>query len=247
MAVLAILVAMGVPRFLGYQKDADVTAMQADCKVLEDACMICYTEDGTWPVGESSRTIIGVEAQSLNPDKLTDHYRSLSNELGDYYLVTAEGDNEGVVLYEPGCEGRDGVVRHSIGVIEKVLGLDFGDFIGNEHVERTVDIPMDCTLHFMFTYNVQTAGFTLFRKRDDVVIKHWDIEDGGIVEYVDGQWVGEVVSDFEEGDQAYIGIWQHESPRLPITGMVTVREGSSTGRLLCESVIELAATELADD
>ncbi len=118
MAVIAILVAMGVPRFIGYQKDAKVTAMKADCKVLEDACMICYTEDNEWPAkdGEDSgKTINGIPAKSIDDGKVKDLYRSLSNEVGDYYLVT-EGDSEGVVLYEPGCEDRGGDTWYGINV-----------------------------------------------------------------------------------------------------------------------------------
>lgn len=62
MAVISILVAMGVPRFIGYTKDAKVEAMKADARVLEDACMRYQLEHDARPVG--------AECSSIDPEVL---------------------------------------------------------------------------------------------------------------------------------------------------------------------------------
>ena len=52
MAVISILVAMGVLRFIGYTKDANATAMKVDANFLEQAALqYALINDGAWPVG----------------------------------------------------------------------------------------------------------------------------------------------------------------------------------------------------
>jgi len=63
MAVLSILVAMGVPRFIGYTKDADVTAMKVDAGMLEQVSLQHMLVNGdAWPVG--------AECSSIDPEVL---------------------------------------------------------------------------------------------------------------------------------------------------------------------------------
>lgn len=51
MAILAILVTLGAPRFLGYTKDAGVTAMKADASIIEGASyQYALENDDQWPV-----------------------------------------------------------------------------------------------------------------------------------------------------------------------------------------------------
>jgi len=109
MAVVAILVAMGVPRFIGYQKDAKVSAMKADCKVLEDACSIYHTEKDVWPIlgeyvpaeGSIVELLSGATVNKLNKAMVSPHIRSLKNGLNDYALVTVGNENvsEGDIVY----------------------------------------------------------------------------------------------------------------------------------------------------
>jgi prepilin-type N-terminal cleavage/methylation domain-containing protein len=52
MAILAILVALGAPRFIGYTKDSQVTAQAADAKIIEQAAyQYAIDNDDNWPVG----------------------------------------------------------------------------------------------------------------------------------------------------------------------------------------------------
>ncbi len=135
MAVVAILVAMGVPRFIGYQKDAKVTAMKADCKVLEDACSIYYTEEGSWPVNGSGTMVSGVitygsagsgtnvTAKPISNDKVKEHYRSLKNDVADYCLIDS-GSYEGTVIYigndGEGLGDRSGEFWYGVNLVKKV-------------------------------------------------------------------------------------------------------------------------------
>ncbi len=135
MAVIAILVAMGVPRFIGYQKDAAVTAMKADCKVLEDACMIHYTEEDSWPSSGEGTTVDGVifdgdsgagtnvTAKAISDNAIKEHYRSLKNAVTDYALID-NGTYEGVVIYigndGNGLDDRSNKTWYGVNLIKKV-------------------------------------------------------------------------------------------------------------------------------
>ena len=49
MAILSVLVAMGLPKFLGYTQQAKLTRLMNDGKVLEDATMRYYMDHEAWP------------------------------------------------------------------------------------------------------------------------------------------------------------------------------------------------------
>ena len=50
MAVIGILVLLAAPKFLGYTKDANVTAMQSDAKVLSNAALMYNIDNEVFPV-----------------------------------------------------------------------------------------------------------------------------------------------------------------------------------------------------
>lgn len=123
-AILGILVLLAAPRFLGYTKDANVSTMQADAKVLANAALVYNVESGTrdqnepsWPIdgGEFTQELGGVEVTyaTFNDEALDDHVQTLKNDIDNYALVTEpSGDlKEGDVVYIgndfEGVEGRD--------------------------------------------------------------------------------------------------------------------------------------------
>lgn len=57
MAIIAILVLLAAPSFLNYTKDAKVTAMKQDTKILEDSAEIYHIDKGEWPVDINSDPI----------------------------------------------------------------------------------------------------------------------------------------------------------------------------------------------
>ena len=124
-AVLGILVTMGVPRYLGYTKDAQVAAMQADTKIIEQAAYQYALKqeqatDGafTWPATDEEPTVdwtatvkgkgeqtadledfIGEgQAYKIDFKKIEDNIRSLSskNKEADFFIVIG-GEHEGEV------------------------------------------------------------------------------------------------------------------------------------------------------
>jgi len=113
MAVLAILVTMGVPKYLNYTKDANVTAMKTDAKILENAALqyhianeIDAADDASaWPVGDEyeieDTTISGflsdATANEIDEDAVEGFVRSTKNSVDSYFIVT-EGEYEGCVF-----------------------------------------------------------------------------------------------------------------------------------------------------
>ena len=113
MAVLSILVAMGVPRFIGYTKDADVTAMKVDAGMLEQVSLQHMLVNGdAWPVGAecsfidpevlaivenvlrrrgSLASVSELAAAGafceLDEAALSLYVRSTANSLSDYFIV----------------------------------------------------------------------------------------------------------------------------------------------------------------
>mgnify|MGYP003773879963 CR=1 FL=1 len=113
MAVIAILVAMGVPRFIGYQKDANVTAMQVDTGLLEQAAIhsSLASDDDVWPVGNvyspesdvlaiidnvllrkgssvlSSALLSAGVFRELDNDELSTYIRSTRNTVDSYFII----------------------------------------------------------------------------------------------------------------------------------------------------------------
>lgn len=132
MGVLAILVAMGVPKFLGYTKDADVTAMRADVKLLEQAGLqYALHNDDSFPIavdtnGDYVEAVVdpGVQGElgedvtlyKIDGDKLSDFVRSLKNDF-DAYGMTEDGE----VFHLKGVTGSDS---------KKYFGIGSNDYVG---------------------------------------------------------------------------------------------------------------------
>lgn len=125
MAIIGILVLLAAPRFLGYTRDAQVTAMQQDAKVLSDASLqYNITNNVQWPVAvdEVSEEVIsvdfdlehplnGVQAAALDAEALEDFFKSTSNPVEDYALIT-DGEFEGEVFHIDGVSDRNGDLQY---------------------------------------------------------------------------------------------------------------------------------------
>lgn len=135
MAVLAVLVAMGVPRFLGYAKDAAVTAMQADAKLLESAALqYAMKHDDAFPVqvDENGDIIVpddvdadvlaaiadalgveddAVELALIDEDLIKSSVRSLKNDVDDFVIVLNKGTElEGAVFLKSAIPDSEGIM-----------------------------------------------------------------------------------------------------------------------------------------
>lgn len=118
MAVIAILVTMGVPRFLGYTKDAEVTGMKADVKILETAALqfAIQNDDAlpstavvvTAPAGAPVGTEGGFELDAV---AFAPFVRSTQNPLSEYYIT-----DDFVVLHREGVDDSGGNVWFGIDV-----------------------------------------------------------------------------------------------------------------------------------
>jgi prepilin-type N-terminal cleavage/methylation domain-containing protein len=128
MAILAILVALAVPRYLGYTKDAEVTAMASDSKVIEQASyQYALKNDDQWPVGQEVTTLDatvqgiidkaltakGATAQAndlltanafkqIDATKINPFIRSTKNPISEYFIVDRVS---GVTGYNNELEG----------------------------------------------------------------------------------------------------------------------------------------------
>lgn len=115
MAILAILVALGAPRFLGYTKDAAVTAMKADSKIIEQAAyQYALKNNDAWPVGtavtpdatldailknaleskgvaandlDTALTEVKALAKDLDATGIQPFIRSTKNPISDYFII----------------------------------------------------------------------------------------------------------------------------------------------------------------
>lgn len=132
MGVLAILVAMGVPKFLGYTKDANVAAMRADVKLLEQAGLqyalhnddefpIAVDETGGYVEATVDPDVQGelgedVTLYKIDRDKLSDFVRSLKNDF-DAYGMTEDGE----VFHLNGVTGSDS---------KEYFGIGSDDYVG---------------------------------------------------------------------------------------------------------------------
>lgn len=99
-AIIAILVLLAVPRFLGYTKDANVTAMEQDIKVLSDAVEKYHIEKEEWPVsGKIDELGIGGvdEMYYIDQEGISTHIKNINGNYSQYGLVT-RGDKEGEVV-----------------------------------------------------------------------------------------------------------------------------------------------------
>jgi len=127
MAVIAVLVSMGVPRFLGYTKDANATALITDARLLESAGLQhALLNDDAFPLGAAVTIVPGsplaniLAAQvpvvtavyAINEAAVRPFVRSTSNPKADY-VMTANG----TVFSIAGQENSRGARVMGIGAI----------------------------------------------------------------------------------------------------------------------------------
>ena len=149
LVILGILVLIAAPRFLGYSKDANVTAMQADAKVLENAALIYNVENEGWPVVNYTPDAIIIQegedqifVTQIDGSKLSDHVQSLKGEFSDYGIVTI-GDNQGSV-YHIGPAPETGGFFENAGVEDKDGNTHYGvDLVDIDKDEDGKDVPED--------------------------------------------------------------------------------------------------------
>mgnify|MGYP000934549399 CR=1 FL=1 len=68
--ILAILVLIALTNFLGYTRDAELVAMQADVKVISNVALIYNIENGTqWSVSDTDAVIAEGEVVWLGTEK----------------------------------------------------------------------------------------------------------------------------------------------------------------------------------
>ena len=138
-AILGILVLLAGPRFLGYTKDANVSTMQADAKVLANSALVYNIENDTqWPTtGSDLEVTVGAETgakfKALDPAAIKDHVQTLKGDVADYALVTEGSTNlqVGDIVYvadedtdgaSDGVEDRDGNTHFGTGLeVAKVV------------------------------------------------------------------------------------------------------------------------------
>ena len=117
-AILGILVLLAAPRFLGYIRDANVAAMQADAKVLSNAALVYNIEnEGKWPTDGVEKTItiggvdVTIEGLDSSADGIGNEIQTLKGKWKDYALVVKEatipadqlaGDKDEGVTVQPG-------------------------------------------------------------------------------------------------------------------------------------------------
>lgn len=115
MAIIAILVLLAAPRFLGYTKDANVTAMQQDVKVLTDAAELYHIDYDNWPVKDEAITDHGIggvdELYPIDESKLEDSVKNTKGVYGEYGLVIS-GVHKGKVFHVSGIEGSNGYKQY---------------------------------------------------------------------------------------------------------------------------------------
>ena len=118
MAILAILVTLAAPKFLGQTEKAKQTALKVDVKVLEDAAMmsamasddgntlpttgsaIAFADDATMDFeNEAAFTaqVAGGVAYALDEDKVDDHYKNLNGDISNYAIIVG-GEANGSVF-----------------------------------------------------------------------------------------------------------------------------------------------------
>lgn len=103
MAIIAVLVLLAAPKFLGYTKDANVTAIKQDERVLTDAIEMYHIDNGQFPI---VKTVDPVAHGVGGVDMI---YNIDTKELGSYikdtfkednqYGVAVDGQNKGKVFY----------------------------------------------------------------------------------------------------------------------------------------------------
>lgn len=123
MAVIAILVLLAAPKFLGHSKEAAATALKADTKVLTNAILVSKTEDTALPIGTTKLTPTEIaelpthlatllkdkDVYPLDKDKMKEYIKNTKNDLNEYVVVTTPGDTlEGNVYHKKGVVDKKG-------------------------------------------------------------------------------------------------------------------------------------------
>lgn len=137
-AVLAILVTIGVPRFLGHTKDAEVATMKADTKIVEQAAyQYALNNDDQWPIladetvnitwtksGKTLEGLAGDDAKAYKIDftKINQYIRSLSveNPEGQFVLILGgDADYEGIVMTVNEFQDGSGNIYSGLELLKK--------------------------------------------------------------------------------------------------------------------------------
>ena len=139
LAILAILVLLAAPRFLGYTKDANVSAMQADAKVLANAALVYNVEsdDNSWPVAEGASAIAKFEqgaeefeVVAINETELSKQVQSIKGDYSEYGILIDEGSSRQGSVYRIGEYDKKtdtlGISTEKAGVADKDGDKHFG-------------------------------------------------------------------------------------------------------------------------
>lgn len=112
MAIIAVLVLLAAPRFLGYTKEAELTALEQDTKVLSNAIEIYHINNEDWPIGAriDNHGIGGVdELFKIDENKVKPSIKNTKNDIGDYAIST-NGKYEGQVFHLDGIKVDSGKI-----------------------------------------------------------------------------------------------------------------------------------------
>lgn len=138
MAIIAILVLLAAPSFLNYTKDAKVTAMEQDTKVLSDAAENYHAINEEWPIEDKPKNI-GVgglgETYPLDEDKINDSIKNIKNDYKDYVISTS-GEYTGKVFHVNGIQDKDGL--RSYGYVINDMMPD--DYLRNNNILNKGDL-----------------------------------------------------------------------------------------------------------
>lgn len=111
MAILAIIVALAVPQFMGYTEEAELTKLAYDAKLLENACEEYYIKHGDWPrlqpkdkpldmrIVAAGMYKINGEKDALEPDLDAKYYDIDMKKLANFVTINADPLN--YVLQNP--------------------------------------------------------------------------------------------------------------------------------------------------
>lgn len=122
MAIVGVLVLLAAPRFIGYTKDANVTAMQQDMKVLADAAALYHVDEGEWPIIDGVEPqVIGVggvgHVYLIDEDKIGALTKNIHNNYNDYGVII-NGKDTGKVFHIEGVISKDGYKQHGNNIQE---------------------------------------------------------------------------------------------------------------------------------
>lgn len=115
MAILAVLVLLAAPQFLGYTKDAAATSLRQDAKIAEDAAFLYNIDTEGWPITEESvvaNEALGLvgDVADLDEEVLLDnnYVKNFSDDENVDFGIVINGKDEGTVFAINGVEDRDG-------------------------------------------------------------------------------------------------------------------------------------------